>query len=288
MEFAILGPLQALREGDPIDIGGPLQRVLLAMLVLSTGNVVSVTKLIEALWGDRPPETAKRQIHMRIHRLRRDITREGAEELIITAPPGYCLAADRIGIDLVRFDDLVIRSRQAFGAGNIADSAAFLRTALSMWRGPAAVGIESDVVQRAAVHLNEARVSAVACWIDLELFLGRFSEVISVVAHLAAEYPLRERFRVQHMLALYRLGRQADALHEYRLAWRVLVEQAGVEPCSDLQRLHSAILASEESLMTADLGGFLDLRPALGTRRGLPRMESFNSWGPVARVVDLY
>ena len=241
MEFRILGPLEVVDDGAGLTLGGRHQRALLALLLLSADEVVSSDTMVEALWGEHPPRTALTSIQNSISRLRKLL---GAERLV-TKPPGYVLRLETDALD----------ARQARGLAEAARAeepeqrAILLRKAEQLWRGSSLAEFAYEAfAQTAIAQLEELRLGLTEERIEAELELGHHVDLLSELESLILEHPLRERLRGQVMLSLYRSGRQADALHAYQEARRVLLEQLGIEPGPALQRLHGAILRQERSL----------------------------------------
>ncbi|MFC6082404.1 AfsR/SARP family transcriptional regulator [Sphaerisporangium aureirubrum] len=249
MEFRILGPLEVLASGERLDVGGLRQRITLALLLLDAGRVVTVDRLTDAIYGEVLPPTSKAQVQICISALRRLFAAHGRPTLIVTHPRGYILEAeDGDELDVRRFEALTAQARRDRDAGDPESAVRGYREALALWRGEAMEGIESRPVRSAASRLAEHRITTNEDCLQLELDLGRHHELVGELTALVAEHPLRERLRGQLMLALYRSGRQADALRVYRLARETLVEELGIEPNEQLQRLEYAILTSDESL----------------------------------------
>ncbi len=245
MEFRLLGPVEVVKDGNLQAIVAGRQEIVLALLLLEANHVVSIDRLIDALWGDRPPRTSKSQVQITVSTLRQFL---GDHDLIVTRPPGYLLRVDDEHLDLARFRSLVARGRRAAGEQRVPEAVADLRSALGLWRGLAMDGIQSEVIRSAATGLNEWRISVLQDCLDLELQLARHSDLIGELTRLVAEYPLNERFRAQLMLALYRSGRQADALETFRAGRDHLRAELGLDPGEELARLEHAILAKDPEL----------------------------------------
>jgi DNA-binding SARP family transcriptional activator len=246
LEFRILGPFEARQDGEVVRIGGPKQRALLAILVLSANQPVSVDRLIEELWGGAPPGSAAHSVEVYVSQLRKAL---GDAGVIVTQRPGYRLQVEPEHIDLHRFESLVAGGREAVAAGDPEAGAARLREALGLWRGaPLGDFAFETFAQGAIARLEELRLAALEDRIDADLALGRHTQVISELEGLVSEHTLRERPRGQLMLALYRAGRQAEALEAYAATRAVLVEELGIEPSPALQRLERAILNHDASL----------------------------------------
>ncbi len=218
------------------------------MLALNANRVTPVNQLVSALWDIEPPSTARGQIQTCVSGLRKQFGSNGHPGEIKTRPPGYVLEIAPTYLDIEEFAALVASAQLKADEGALADAAGILRQALSLWRGPALADVDSDLVQRAAAKFEDARLSAVEGRIRLDLALGHHQDVISELATLVDEYPLRERLAELRMLALYRSGRQGDALEVGRRTRAVLVEELGVEPGHDLQKLAAAILNRDPAL----------------------------------------
>ncbi|MEV0897744.1 BTAD domain-containing putative transcriptional regulator [Actinoplanes sp. NPDC049802] len=249
MEFHVLGPLEAVAGGRRLDIGGNRQQIVLASLVLEAGTVISIDRLMTAVYGESLPSSARVQVQICVSALRRLLGAHGRPQAIVTRNQGYVLVPDGIGVDLHRYERLVREARAAGDTGRREDATARYREALALWRGPALEGLDSEPLRMVADRFAERRLTINEDCIEYDLELGRHREVIPELAGLVAVHPLRERLRGQLMLALYRSGRQAEALDAYRAARRTLIDELGLEPSEWLQRLEQAILTS-----SADLG----------------------------------
>src|SRR5262245_385197 len=219
------------------------------MLLLHREEVVPGAQLIEALWGETPPETAQTALHGHVSALRKRI---GADR-IRTRPPGYLLQASVDEVDLARFESLVARGR---GRADPDERSDCLREALALWHGkPLAELRDQEFAEREVARLEELRLAAVEDRADTDLALGRHRELVLELEALVAEYPFRDRLRGQLMLALYRCGRQADALHVYQSGRRALVEELGINPGQALRQLELRILRQDPSLDLPTAGG---------------------------------
>jgi predicted ATPase/DNA-binding SARP family transcriptional activator len=249
VEFRILGPLQVVEDGQDVPITGPRERALIAMLALRAGHVVSVERLIDMLWGDRPPRNPANALQALIARTRKALGRRG-RQVLATREPGYLLAVARDQVDVLRFEDLLSQAREIKDADSDA-AASLLRQALNLWRGPPLEEMsEFSGVPQEIQRLEQMRLAALEDRIQADLAAGRHSEVIGELESLIAGYPLQERFHGQLMLALYRDGRQADALEAYQRIRSVLGEELGLDPAPDLQQLHERILRHDPGLAT--------------------------------------
>jgi DNA-binding SARP family transcriptional activator len=241
MDFRLLGPLDVTEHGRSVNLGGPKQRAVLALLLLHANETVSTDRIEAALWGDTPPPTAAKVIQVRVSRLRKDL---GSTRLS-TRPPGYVLHVRPEELDLTRFESLLDASRSA----EPHDAAKLLREALALWRGPPLADLSYEsFAQHHIARLQALRLAALEARIDADLATGRHAELIGELDGLVLEHPLRERLRAQLMLALYRCGRQSDALQAYRAAHRTLAEELGLEPGAELRSLQQAILRHDPGL----------------------------------------
>lgn len=245
MDFGLLGPLE-IRDGEqPLALGRGKPRLLLTRLLLEPGRTVSADELIDALWGERPPPTATKALHVYVRGLRRTL---GAGR-IVTQGSGYQLRAEPEEVDARRFEALAGEGRAALAAGDPAGGAAQLREALGLWRGAALADAADEPFARGeAARLEDLRLAVLEDRIAADLQLGRHAECAGELERLVAEQPLRERLHGHLMLALYRSGRQADALSAYRRARRVLVDELGLEPGPELQAVERSILAHDVAL----------------------------------------
>jgi DNA-binding SARP family transcriptional activator len=252
IEFRILGPIDVSDGRRAVRLGGPKQRALLAMLLLHANEVVSRDRLIDALWGDTPPHTASTALHVHVSHLRKLLEPERASDgdhVLLTRPPGYLLAVDPDRVDLTRFERLRGQARTALAAGDARTAAERLREALALWRGPPLADLAYErFLQTEIVRLEEHRLAALEDRIDADLELGRHADLVGELEALVGEHPLRERAQAQLLLALYRCGRQAEALDAYRHARRALSDEVGIEPSRSLRELHQAILRQDPGL----------------------------------------
>ncbi|GAA1371469.1 AfsR/SARP family transcriptional regulator [Catellatospora chokoriensis] len=252
MGLRLLGPVEMTIGDRSVNLGGARQRTVLAVLGLNANRVVPVDQLIDAVWGADPPTTARSQIQICISALRRIFQEIGHPEAIDTRPPGYLLQLAPEHVDSLQFAAQLADARRQADAGAKAEASATLTAALALWRGAALSGISSDQVQRAATVLEDQRLTAVEERIQLDLELGRHQEVILELRALVVEQPMRERLHAYLMLALYRCGRQADALAAARRAREILAEELGLDPGAELQHLERAILQRDPSLGPTD------------------------------------
>jgi DNA-binding SARP family transcriptional activator len=246
VRLRILGPLELTVDGRSVDLGGTRQRIVLSMLAMQANRVASIDHLIDAVWDSSPPSTARGQIQICISTLRKLFNAAGHPDAIQTRPPGYLLRID--DLDKEMFESLVSKGHAQVENDQIAEAANTLRSALALWRGPALADIHNELPRRSAIALDDARFSAHMAYLRAQMMLGRHREIIGELRSLISEQPLHEELHGLLMLALYRSGRQADALAAFRTARAVLVEDVGVEPCFELQRLERAILNQDPSL----------------------------------------
>jgi len=251
LEFAVLGPLEIRRAGHPVPVRGPREHAVLAMLLLADGDAVTVGRLIEAAWEDPSRPGTVKLLRNCVSALRhRLIAAGGPPAPIETTAAGYRMRPEDYRLDAREFRQQADTARRHAAAGQTAQAAAGLRAALCLWRGPALAGVGARIVQAGTVRLDEQRMTALEeCLdLDLELALARHRQAISELQALAHEYPLRERITGQLMLALYRCGRQAEALATYRQLASTLASELGIDPAREVARLHQAILRQDPSL----------------------------------------
>ncbi|MGX7825895.1 AfsR/SARP family transcriptional regulator [Actinokineospora sp. 24-640] len=248
MRLNLLGPLELVAGNRLVVTGGPRQRVILSMLGLNANRVTPIDALIDAVWDTVPPTTARGQIQTCVSALRRLFADAGSPDAIRTYPAGYLLRAAESDLDVAEFTELTAAARTMADERRTAAAAATLRSALGLWRGPALAGVDSRPVRRQAELLEHSRLAAVEERMRLELDLGWHAQVVGELAALVDEHPLREGFCELLMLALYRSGRQADALAAYRRAHVRLVEELAIEPGPELRAIERAILTRDPAL----------------------------------------
>ncbi|GAA1252953.1 hypothetical protein GCM10009665_49590 [Kitasatospora nipponensis] len=251
-EFRLLGPLEAARDGRTMPLGGPRVRGVLARLLVDVGRTVSVTALVDELWGERAPGDAHRTVRTYVSRLRRALAGppgEGCGPVLVTRPPGYQLAVEPQALDAVRFERLATEGRRALATGRPGPALEVLTAALALWRGSALAEFEGlPAVGCEAVRLNALRLTVVEDRIEAALATGQHALLVGELEGLVRAHPVRERLRGQLMIALYRSGRQADALGAFQDARTVLVHAYGVEPSPALAGIHQRILRQEPDL----------------------------------------
>jgi DNA-binding SARP family transcriptional activator len=255
MQFRLLGQLEVVDRGHPVEIGGGKRRMLLALLLLNANKVVSSDQLVDELWGESPPATAAKSLQVSVSRLRKDLRRNGAvqgAELLVTRGSGYALCVESGDLDVEAFERALVEGERWLTAGRAQRAAERLREALDLWRGPALADFAYEPFAQLEIgRLEELRLTALEARIDAELALGEHARLVGELEVLSAEHPHRERFCAQLMNALYRGGRQAEALAAYRQAERTLREQLGIEPSPPLRELEARILAQDPGLLPA-------------------------------------
>ena len=268
MQYRVLGNFEVWSDGGEVALGAPKQRALLAALVLHANELVSVDRLIDDLWGERPPASAAKVVQVYVSQLRKALGSAG-REAIVTRPCGYLVRLDPEQLDAYRFERLLADGRKELSTGHAAEAAAKLEEALGLWRGRALADFAYEPFAQAAIaRLEELRLVATEERIDAGLSLGRHADLVGELEGLAGDHPLRERFRAQLMLALYRSGRQAEALEAYQVARRALVDELGIDPGRSLQELEKAILRQEPALELAEASP--RVVPATGSEREAP------------------
>lgn len=266
ISFNILGPLTAelrtaeLRTADydahhvELDAGPFKQRLLLALFLCRCNNMILVEDLVDALWWDGPPRTAHKNIQVYISHLRKLLTEEGRPSRLIYHPSGYQLVLTSAEVDALRFEELSRAGRLALRRGDARGSAASMRQALELWRGPALADLQvSPVLREEAARLDDRRVSAYEDWFEAELLLGNHADVLEEIEAVVRGHPLRERLRGHQLTALYRGGRQAEALAEYDNLRQMLTSELGLDPSPALKRLYQNILSGHPALNAPQL-----------------------------------
>jgi DNA-binding SARP family transcriptional activator len=247
--FHLLGPLTVVRDGAVLPLGGLKRRALLAVLVANRNRPVSVSAIIDAVWDDAPPPSGNASVQVAISGLR-DLLGDRAEARILrTVAPGYQLTVPDADVDLARFRMHRDGATKAVTAGRLGEAGALFRAALDEWSGRALEDLRGlRFADELAVSLEEERLAALQARLDVDLRLGAHREVVGELATLTSDYPLHEAFWAQYMLALYRCGRQADALAAYRSVRAHLLDELGLEPSPNLRHLEAAMLAQSPLL----------------------------------------
>jgi len=249
IDYRLFGPTEAGLDGDALDIGGPKQRALLVILLLSVNVPVSRDVLVDRLWGEHPPSGAQHTLEVYVSRLRKALEPAAEGPVVLARPGAYVLRAAEERIDVRRFERLAAQGRRALEDGAPDRAAADLREALALWRGAPLSDVSQErFAQGEIARLEEMRAGVIEDRIEADLALARHVDLVGELQALVAAYPLRERLYQQLMIALYRCGRQAEALAVYRSARRTLVQELGIEPSPGLRRLERAILEHDVSL----------------------------------------
>jgi DNA-binding SARP family transcriptional activator len=277
IEFAILGPLAVTVDGESVKVGGRGERALLAILLLNAGEAVPVERLVDGVWGEAPPPSARHLVQVYVSRVRGAL---GEPSVIATRPPGYALELGAHTLDATTFERLLDQARRAQAAGKYTDALGHLEVALGLWRGSTLVDLDVEGDARIKQsRLDELRLVALEERVAVGLALGKHGQLVPELEQAVASNPLRELLRGQLMLALYRCGRQAEALERYREGRRLLVEELGIEPGSELRALEASILQHDPSL---DLPA--PERPRTGARQPAPARRRIRR-GKTAAVV---
>ena len=250
MELRVLGPLEISGENGPVDLPAAKHRRLLAALTLARGQACSPDALIDAVWGEAPPASARKLLHVYVSQLRKALP---SRDALATAPTGYVLHLDDGSLDADRFEHLHDDAVEALAQGNPSLACSHLERALALWRGPAYADVMYDDFARAeADRLEELRLVALEARLDASLQLGRHDEVLADALAMARDQALRERVHGLAMLALYRAGRQTDALDHYTELRRRMDDELGLEPSAELRELHRRILQQDPALDPSD------------------------------------
>jgi DNA-binding SARP family transcriptional activator/predicted ATPase len=244
MDFRLLGPLEIRDRGSPVHIAAGKQRAVLAILLLNANSVVPRDRIVDDLWGDEVPESAQKMVQIYVSRLRKALP----QPRLKTHAPGYLLEASDDELDLARFERSVAEGRGALSRGDAETAARQLREALALWRGPALAEFSEPFARHESARIEELQVAALEWRIEADLALGRHGDVVGELEALVGRHPLRERLRSQHMLALYRSGRHAEALDAYQEFRRMLDDELGIDPPAPLKDLERRMLRQDPSL----------------------------------------
>jgi DNA-binding SARP family transcriptional activator len=248
MDFRLLGPFEVWRDGMPLSLGGRRQRAVLALLALHVGTVVSTDRIVEEIWADAPPPSALRTLHSYVSRLRSMLRTDGQDPLV-RREPGYVLELDPADVDAVRFERLVQEAVAALDTEDAEAADRALRAGLDLWRGEALADFAYEPFATAeGRRLDERRLEALELRVDVDLTLGRHAQVVAELEALVTGHPYRERFWAQLMVALYRCGRQTDAVAAYGRIRGILVQEQGIEPGDELQLLERQVLEQSTDL----------------------------------------
>ena len=250
MEVRILGPLVVVDDhGTEVSFKGARLRALLGLLVLHSGEVVPADRIIEELWGDDQPVDSSSALQNQVSRLRASLRAAGAGDCIETKPPGYVMTVGPDELDARRFEDAVDAGRHLLEGGEAEEASAMLRSGLDLWRGDVLADlVDEEIGVAARARWNELRRVALEDRIDADLAAGRHNALVGELEAMVTDEPLRERRTAQLMLALYRSGRQADALRAFASTRQHLAEELGIDPSSELRRLEEAILVQDPDL----------------------------------------
>ena len=291
IEFRLLGPLEVLRDGGPLKVVAPRQRSLLAILLAHANELVTADRLADQLWEGRPPPTAVTALQVHVSRLRKILeTDAGDPRVLVTRDPGYLVRATAEQLDTLRFEQLLATGRRTLVEGDASGAAAVLDQALGLWRGPALGELaELPFASGWGARLEQLRLAAVEERIEAHLACGRHADVVAELERLVAAEPLRERLWAQLMVALYRSGRQAEALRAYGRLRALLTEELGIDPSPELRRLEDAILRQDDALEWTPVGEAAPRSdPPVALREGAhrpapfvgraPELESLRHW----------
>jgi DNA-binding SARP family transcriptional activator len=271
VRFTILGPVEVLADGRRLPGAAPRHRAALAYLLLHARTVISADRLIDAIWGQTPPDTARAQIHAAVTALRRVLRAAGAAQVLATHAGGYVILPEPGQLDLEEFTSQIAAAQAQAAAGDRRAATYQIRAALQLWQGQPLADVNADYIPDARARLDGRRLAAFERLADLELSLGRHEDLIDEIAAEVAAHPLRERLSGQLMLALHRAGRQADALSAARTFRSALVEQQGLDPSRAFATLEQAILRDDPGL---------DQRSAPSAEPAAAGQEPANAAGP--------
>jgi DNA-binding SARP family transcriptional activator len=278
LEYRVLGPLEVITDGSPMALGGAKQRALLALLLLEGGRAVSTRRLTDDLWGATPPVSAAKALQVYVSQLRKALGGDAIE----TRPDAYVVRSAGISLDLTRFEELAEAGRSQVSAGRPVEGARLFAEALALWRGDALEGLDEPGLAPLRARLDELRLVVYELWADARLAAGRHAELVPELALLAERHPLRERLHEQLMLALYRDGRQAEALAAFRRLRDRLNDELGLEPRSRVRRLEQSILRQDGLLEVAR-----DEKPQRSIVAAGPRPARLAALlGPLAREIS--
>jgi YVTN family beta-propeller protein len=289
MQFRLLGPLEVEDNGRPLVLGSAKQRALLAILLLHANEVVSRDRLIDQLWGEQQPANAPHSLDVYVSRLRKTLQASGGEQLLVTRAGGYLLRLDPDQLDVTCFERLLDEGRRALAASNHERASERFAEALALWRGPAFGDLAYEPFARPEIErLEEQRLAALEERIEAELALGHHPSLIGELESLSGKHPLRERVHGQLILALYRSGRQAEALEAYRETRQHLLDELGINPSPTLQQLEQAILRQDPTLeLPARPVAREDGRPPVEPMSPKQRLPSTDHWRPALVAVGV-
>jgi DNA-binding SARP family transcriptional activator len=287
LRINVLGPFEVRSEDRVVALAGMKQRVFLSSLALNSRTAVPIGVLINMLWGETPPATARAKVHVHVSEIRKALggSRDGQHPggwPVVTCRGGYQLSGD-VDLDSWEFEINARRARQALRLGQYDQGSGLFARALAMWRGPALVDVESDAIQAAAKALNEERMLVIEGKAEADLQLGWYDEVVAELGPVAAANPLRERLRGELMLALYRRGSRNEALAAYRDAHQAMTRQLGLPPGPQLRRLQQFVYRDDPKLWTQSAGDLLTMGATPGDAPAPPRcpLPAERFWSPV-------
>lgn len=257
MRVSLLGPIDIVNAGREIRLSRPHERVLIAALASEAGKVISAGRLIDTIWGDQPPRSARVKLQGYVSSLRKVLTDSNGEVIngrwpLITREPGYLLSTDGVSVDLLEYRALLNSATDALEAQDYASASALLTDALALWRGPAFADAQTPILASVAVALERGRMLAMERKASCDLKVGRYEAVVEQFTSILAEHPHREGVRAGLMVALYRVGWRAEALECYRSGRQLLRQQLGIEPGEHLRRLHEMMLTDDPRLAQAE------------------------------------
>jgi DNA-binding SARP family transcriptional activator len=275
MLYRILGPLEVARDAEPLPLA-PRQRVVMSMLLCKPNRVVTVDRLVDAVWDAAPPPTAKEQIRICVSSIRRRMIAGGMPNTIVTRPPGYFIQCTEENLDLLAFESLVSSSRAETARHRHAEAVSAFRRALALWRGKPLSGMNSPLIESISTELDGRRLAVVEEYVATQLRIGHprepayEHELISELTELVAANPFRERLRAQLMIALYQAGRRAEALETYRAGRQLFVAKLGLEPGDELVRIEQAILRGDTEIALGPTANVASAPAAPAVPRLLP------------------
>ena len=271
--FRILGSMEAGSGAAVAALGPPKQRALLAILLIHLGEIIPIDRLIDLLWGDHPPRTAEHSVQIYISELRKALEPFGGDSLIVTRQPGYQLQATPGSVDAHEFEQLVREGTARIAAGDRVAGVAALRSALRLWRGPALSDFAYEEFAQAYIRrLNDLHLDVIEDLAAAELDAGQTSDILPLLEAAIQEDPLRERSRELLMLALYRVGRHAEALRTFQRLRELLAEELGLDPSPPLQRLQERILLHDPTLVA-------DAQPVTDSQRRRNPYKGLRAFG---------
>lgn len=274
MRVCLLGPIEIVNAGREVRLSRPRERVLIAALASEAGKVISAGRLIDTIWGDQPPRSARVKLQGHVSSLRKVLADSDRDVIsgrwpLITREPGYLLSADGVSVDLLEYRALLKSAAGALEAQDFISASALLADALALWRGPAFADAQTPILASVAIALERGRMLAMERKAVCDLKVGRYEAVVEQLTSILAEHPHREGVRAGLMMALYRVGWRAEALECYRSGRQLLRQQLGIEPGVHLRRLHEMMLiddprlADVEAVASYDRTGARPLPPAV-------------------------